>query len=506
MRHALAGLIACSCISTYCCISVCSAQDDAIVVNATRFPEDARKLPASATVITAQDIAQSAARTLPELLQEQVGITMKDFFGNNASTTSIDLRGYGITGAQNTLILLDGRRLNDFDLSGVQWAAIPLASIDRIEILRGTGAVLYGDAASAGVVNIVTRSPLREGRSVEAFGRIASYGTFEGQLYGSAAGSAVGVNGSVYGYTSQGYRLNNRDQQQNNTLNLRWALGEGALDLRVGDDRQYLRLPGGRFVQSSIGLNEYATDPRGTDTPLDYAKRDGARIGLTLTQRLGDVELSAGLDHRDKQTLSYFDQSGFPAYRDDKVGYDAFTPRARIPFALAGMQHRLTIGADWYDWRYVSRRTDTPAHIGQPTNIATVKQSTAGYYAQDSIDVTRSTVATLGARLERAKYSGDDLVDPNAPACFFCTGAAPLHASQNEHAWELGLRQGLGARWSAFARAGRSFRLATSEEVYENDIFFNPQFQLLRPQHSNTVEAGAEWHAGANSARAALFR
>ena len=501
LRHAMAGFLAGCCLS-----SACLAQEDAIVVNATRFPQDVRRLPASATVISADDIAKSAARTLPELLNEQVGITMKDFYGNNAAVTSIDLRGYGVTGPQNTLILLDGRRLNDFDLSGVQWSAIPLSGIERIEILRGTGAVLYGDAASAGVVNIVTRSPLREGRSAEAYGRAASYGTFEGQLYGSAANEKLGVNGSVYGYTSQGYRANNRNQQQNNTLNLRWALGEGALDLRFGNDRQYLRLPGGRFVQPSIGLDEYAADRRGTDTPLDYAQRDGARAGVSFTQRFGDVEFSAALDHRDKFTRSYFDQGGFPAYRADKVDYDGFTPRARIPFALAGMPHRLTVGADWYTWRYVSRRTDRPENASQPTNVATVKQSTQGYYLQDSIDVTPSTVATLGWRSERAKYSGQDLVDLTAPACFFCRAAAPLESAQNQQAWELGLRQALGAQWAVFARAGRSFRFATSEEVYENDAFFSPQFQLLRPQHARTLEAGTEWRRNGNSLRAALFR
>src|SRR5437016_13402688 len=89
---------------------------------------------------------------------------MKDLFGNNASNTSIDLRGFGATGPQNTLILLDGRRLNDIDLSGVQWSAIPLSSIERIEILRGTGAVLYGDNASTGVVNIVRSEERRVGK------------------------------------------------------------------------------------------------------------------------------------------------------------------------------------------------------------------------------------------------------------------------------------------------------------------------------------------------------
>src|SRR5688572_25141549 len=127
--------------------------NDAVLITATRFPEEVRRLPASVTVLEAADIERSAARNLPELLAEQPGLAMRDFFGNNAAGASIDLRGYGITAPQNTLVLVDGRRLSDFDLSGVQWAAIPLAGIERIEILRGTGAVLYGDGATTGVVN-----------------------------------------------------------------------------------------------------------------------------------------------------------------------------------------------------------------------------------------------------------------------------------------------------------------------------------------------------------------
>ena len=79
---------------------------------------------------------------MPDLLAEQVGITLQDFFGNNAVSTSVDMRGFGVTGGQNTLILLDGRRLSDIDLSSVQWSSVPLSSIERIEILRGTGSVL----------------------------------------------------------------------------------------------------------------------------------------------------------------------------------------------------------------------------------------------------------------------------------------------------------------------------------------------------------------------------
>src|SRR3970040_2101547 len=248
---------------------------DAVIISATRFPEDARRLPASVTVLDAADIEASAARTLPELLAEQAGLTMKDFYGNNAAATSIDLRGFGITGTQNTLILVDGRRVTDIDLSGVQWAAIPVSAIERIEILRGTGAVLYGDGATAGVVNIITRSPLKQGRRAEALVRAASYDTLEGQLYASRAGEALGVNATLHGYDSEGYRENNRNLQKNSSVNLRWGPGESYLDLRAGTDRQELRLPGARNVQPSIGLDEYATDPRGAQPPLAWSNPDG---------------------------------------------------------------------------------------------------------------------------------------------------------------------------------------------------------------------------------------
>jgi iron complex outermembrane receptor protein len=500
MRFARSGLLAA------CWAFACLAQDDVVVITATRFPQDVRSLPASITVLTAQDIANSSARTLPELISQQVGATMKDFFGNNAAVTSVDLRGFGVTGPQNTLVLVDGRRLSDIDLSGVQWAALPLSTVERIEILRGTGAVLYGDGATAGVVNIVTRSPLKQGRRLEVFGRIASYDTFEAQLHGSHGGERLGVNATAHGYASDGYRANNRDEQQNNSLNLHWALGDGALDLRAGTDRQDLRLPGGRFVQPSIGLDEYASDPRGASTPLDYSSRDGTRIGTTLTWPFRRNEFSLGLDYRDKDQRAYFDQGGFPTYQANTLDLRSLTPRARLPFVTGGLQHRLTLGADWHGWRYRSRRTDRPENLSQPTNRLAIDVDTAGWYLHDTVELGGATLATAGWRSERAKFAGDDTVDTTAPGCFFCAAAAPARETQRVDAWELGLRQALGPRWSAYARAGTSFRFVNAEEIYENDASFAPQFQVLRPQRARTHEAGLEWRRAGSALRGALFR
>lgn len=487
-------------------LPVYAQQDDSVVVTATRFSEDARRLPASTTVITADDIQKSAARTLPELLQEQVGITTKDFFGNNASNTSVDLRGFGVTGGQNTLILLDGRRITDIDLTTVQWAAIPLAGVERIEILRGTGAVLYGDGASAGVINIVTRSPLKQGAALEAFGRAATFNTREGQLYASHASGNFGINASVYGFTSDGYRANNRNEQQNNTANLRWAFGDTTLDLRAATDSQDLRLPGARRIQPSIGLNEYLVDPRGAQTPLDYASRDGKRASLALGQRIGEADLSIGLDWRKKDQRSYFDQAGFPIYRADGLDVTTLTPRLRVPFATGGFGHRLTLGADLNAWRYDSKRSNLPENTGQPINRVRASEDSQAFYLQDLIDISRATRMTLGWRSERVRYAANDVANPAAPGFFFNTAAPEVRETQRQHAWELGLRHAISQAWSVFGRAGRSFRFVNVDEIYENDAFFNAQFQILRPQHSLTQETGAEWRVAGHSLRATVFR
>ena len=483
-----------------------SQNEDSVVVSATRFSEDVRRLPASTAVITADDIQKSAARTLPELLQEQVGITMKDFFGNNASNTAVDLRGYGVTGGQNTLILLDGRRITDIDLTGVQWSAIPLAGIDRIEILRGTGAVIYGDGASAGVINIVTRSPLKQGAVLEGFGWAATFDTREGQLHASHASGNFGINASVYTFTSDGYRANNRNEQYNNTASLRWAIGDTTLDLRAASDAQELRLPGARRIRPSTGLNEYAADPRGAQTPLDYSSRDGKRFGLAIGHRFGEAEMNLGLDWRSKDQRSYFDQSGFPIYRADELEVVSLTPRLRVLFATGGLKHRLTLGADLYAWRYDSRRSNQPQNAGQPINRVRTSLDSQAFYFQDLIEIARATRMSLGWRSGQVRYSASDVVDPAAPGFFFNTAAPEARETQRQHAWELGMRHALSPQWWLFGRVGRSFRFVNVDEIYENDAFFNAQFQILRPQHALTHEAGAGWRSGTRSFKATVFR
>src|SRR6185312_3378001 len=101
---------------------------------------------ASSTVITAEEIAHSPSNNLPDIIAQVPGIQLTTLYGSgtNGVKSSIDLRGFGAFATANTLILINGRRLNDVDMAQVDLSTIPRDAIERIEITRGnSGAVLY---------------------------------------------------------------------------------------------------------------------------------------------------------------------------------------------------------------------------------------------------------------------------------------------------------------------------------------------------------------------------
>ena len=196
---------------------------------------------------------------------------------------------------QNTLILIDGRRQNDFDLSGVQWASIPLPMIERIEILRGTGAVLYGDNASAGVVNIVTRSPLKQGRQFELMGRRRQLRDGGGPALRQLRHRALRHQRAAV-WLRVG-RLPREQPQRAAERRGQHALGDRRRARSTCASARTTRSCGCRAAASCGPPSAWTstpTDPRGTSTPLDYASRDGARAGGTYSQRFGDAEFSIG--------------------------------------------------------------------------------------------------------------------------------------------------------------------------------------------------------------------
>jgi len=157
-----------------------------IVITASRMEQQADAVSSDITVITPEDLAQSPSRSMSEVMEEKAGIFMYEP-GTALKVSTIDIRGFGDTAKNNILFLLNGRKMNSIDNSGFDPMQIPLEAIDRVEITRGAGSVLYGDNAVGGVVNIITK---KEG---------------EGKISG-----ALGVNHGSYNTTSEDLTVSGR--------------------------------------------------------------------------------------------------------------------------------------------------------------------------------------------------------------------------------------------------------------------------------------------------------
>ena len=135
-------------------------------------------------VITAEDIRNSPAQNLTDILKSEAGIQIQHVSaGANGARDTVDLRGFGATATSNVLVLVNGRRFNDFDLQGFDFSSIPLNAIERIEITRGnSGAVLYGDGAVGGVINIITKNGVHQPPSARIEGGFGSFREREGRV------------------------------------------------------------------------------------------------------------------------------------------------------------------------------------------------------------------------------------------------------------------------------------------------------------------------------------
>ena len=172
------------------------------VVTSMRRKQDIQDMPYAVTVLTAEDIRRSGARSVPDALRLVPGVDVAD---GPYGISDAAPRGYWADLSSQTLVLVDGRQIMDSYMSGTFWGTWPfqLEDIERIEVIRGPAGVIWGANATNGLINIVTKDPADQ-KGLTTVNRAGSrglnkeylgYGLTDGKLRMRVSGEYEGCDG-----------------------------------------------------------------------------------------------------------------------------------------------------------------------------------------------------------------------------------------------------------------------------------------------------------------------
>ncbi|MDC7788171.1 TonB-dependent receptor [Rhodoplanes sp. TEM] len=478
---------------------------------------------ASTTVVTAEEIERSPEQTIPGILSRVPGVQVSNMYGGvNGARSTVDLRGFGATGMSNTLVLVNGRRVDVPDQQGFDWGSIPLNSIERIEVTRGnSGAVLYGDGAVGGVINIVTKAGAGATPSARVETAFGSYGQVEGRASATMASGAHAL--ALYGNAvrSDGYRDNNAYHQTNAVADYRYTREWGSFYLTATGSDQHLGYPGARRVDPWNGVNQLGTDRRGTDTPYDYGNQQqaSATAGLTYDLLPGiELILDGGVRARKQQAgffVSCFDYTSNvsvpgcartpTSYIDSTLVTSSVTPRLRVDTSVLGVPWKATIGVDYYYTDYGSPRSYFEG--AAPIHTYDLAQTSLAAYAMNTVTVLPSTDLSFGGRVQRTRVTATDSLNTAAPGYYVCDPvwgcyandrpqASPLDQTQTNHAYHLGFEHRFNTMLTLFGRTAQSFRVPNVDERVGSSPYYAVGNFDLETQTSYDYEGGIRVSAG----------
>lgn len=446
-----------------------------VVVTATLSARDSATSPAFTSVIGREDIERVPVNSLADLLRDTVGVNNRT---DPTGRDEIQIRGMS---GRYTLILVDGKRVSsagalwrggDFDLS-----SIPMGSIERVEIVRGPMAALYGSDAIGGVVNIVTKAPSQEwhGRIAAEYRQIEAGAEGAQQRYNASAAGAISdrvslsVSGEIY-ERDPWYRYSASDPQEVPALEEKQSASLVSTARIELNDTQSLDVDlGYDNDERPYNLYSYVFYPAWDYESYDYREQEITRAsyGLAHNADWGWGKSTVYLKREDSEIDDFNSSYDDPQQRTLNETNTYFKAYATSVLGV----HGLTAGIDFRD-----QLIEDPVTYLETGEVGT---SNSGLFVQDEIAFTDTFNLTLGGRYDDHEVFGGNF-SPKIYATYAIADGVVFKAGASE-AFKAPDAYQMSEEYSVISCGGNCYLSGDPDLDPETSINYEAGIDVRRP-------------------------
>ena len=390
--------------------------------------------PFSSEVYTLDDIKNSKTTNIYDFLSQNTSLSLAPSSGNRFSQ-KVSARGYGLTiGSHNLVVTLNGRRLNNIDTSGPDIAGVNINDIERIEITKGTGSVIYGDSAMAGAIHFYTKNKNDTKISLIS----GNYGVRQTSASVGMNNEKIDLNISIDNIEHDGFHKPANDgkkdygEQTKSNFGAKYTTDNGTeilLDIyRTGSDIRY---------PNYLTDLQFETDPTGNGSGSRYTYRDAesSSTNFKVKRQLGEnFELITKRSQTDKESKNFYSWSGEIV---DTYIYNYKSNDYLLNYSNGNV--KINSGVNLFNGK---RIVDVASY---PYGNTTSKKN-LGIFSQLQYSRNNS-IFSIGARKEKVEYAHDPVSGPK-----MLTGEYDLSA------YDIGVNTSLNNNTSIFTNYNQAFQ------------------------------------------------
>ena len=440
--------------------------------------------PFSSEVYTQDDIKNSKATNIYDFLSQNTSISLAPSSGNRFSK-KISARGYGLTiGSHNLVVTLNGRRLNNIDTSGPEIAGVNINDIERVEITKGSGSVIYGDSAMAGAIHFYTKKNIQTKISTTS----GNYGVSQTSASVGINDEKIDLNISLDNSKHDGFHkaatggVKDKGKQTKSSIGGTYTTDGGteiSLDLyRTNSDIRY---------PNYLSDAQFEADPTGSGSGSRYTYRDAesSTTNFKVKRNWGEnFEFTTNRSAIDKESRNFYSYSGATV---DNYKYDYKSNDYLLTYTNGDI--KIDSGVNIFDGKRTVESTSVSSrNTTSKENLGVFSQ--LQYFRNDS-------VFSVGARSEKVDYN------------YSPESGTALSGEYDLNAFDIGINTSLSPNTTIFTNYNHAFQAPLIDRFFISATWpatgqvFNG---FVRPSKSRTFNIGLNHLTDNSKTKLTLYR